>query len=372
MNGARLKRLWLVFFGIIPVITFGCSKLRDFEDLANKKNSQVSANYPHTLEFRTTLSHGTAFQKDPTSCKTCHGETLTGGNTKVSCTQCHTQYPHSESFKTSAAHGSTYLLSTNKADCLRCHGTKTQVENSKATNCQSCHSYPHDPLWGQRENHAVAYLKSKNTPLSPSGKQLISCKNCHGEDLSGGNSKVSCNKCHSVYPHSDAFKDTDQFEIHGNAYLSDKTACARCHNSKNEELGSPATTCNTCHDPLTHDNVWAKPGNHGAAFIAQLKHSDSDKLSQTSCGKCHSNKKLPETNVKQTVTCTACHLAMPHSADFKNGEHNEIAKSFSVACKSCHKQLKALLPNQEGKGCFNCHSENPGAEDKGPKIEFPM
>jgi len=99
------------------------------------------------------------------------------------------------------------------------------------------------------------------------GKKVLtvgyaSCTSCHGFDLLGGEAGVSCYSCHEVYPHKQGWTSpgADDFHgafiaaqnwsmekcktCHGSDYRGGETdvSCYKCHTS---EAGPEA--CNTCH-----------------------------------------------------------------------------------------------------------------------------
>ncbi|HDP99473.1 MAG TPA: hypothetical protein ENN22_09875 [bacterium] len=85
------------------------------------------------------------------------------------------------------------VLDTGYSSCKSCHGTELKGGKS-GVSCynSSCHStYPHRPEWGfigNSENHGN-YIKQNDAAIE-------NCKKCHGDALTGGKSGVSCFDCH--------------------------------------------------------------------------------------------------------------------------------------------------------------------------------
>jgi len=83
------------------------------------------------------------------------------------------------------------VLAVGSVPCQSCHGTAYQGGSSQVS-CYRCHaSYPHQPAWtffNTPENHAH-FLKTTD-------QALLQCQSCHGTDLRGGRSGVSCYRCH--------------------------------------------------------------------------------------------------------------------------------------------------------------------------------
>jgi len=59
---------------------------------------------------------------------------------------------------------------------------------SGTTNSNTTDSiYPHSSSWGNSSRHG-----------SDANSDISVCQDCHGSDLTGGTSGVSCNECHSM------------------------------------------------------------------------------------------------------------------------------------------------------------------------------
>lgn len=103
---------------------------------------------------------------------------------------------HPEEWNTAQAadfHGNK-VLTAGYETCKSCHGVDFKGGKS-GLGCYSsnCHStFPHQPEWtyiDDAKSHA-AYL---NENMGDTGN----CKKCHGTDLRGGTSGVSCYSCHA-------------------------------------------------------------------------------------------------------------------------------------------------------------------------------
>lgn len=336
---------------------------------------QTSGLYPHQPVFVTTRAHGEAFKSNPNACKTCHGENLKGGNSKKSCNQCHAAYPHGDAFSKTAEHGIAFMA--DKTQCLSCHNSQRPDTGVAKKDCKECHAYPH-PVAKANGGDGHQWLQGGH------GKKFLedpaSCKKCHGEKLDGARTQVSCNSCHSAYPHPANFASLPSGKGHGAEFLKDKAQCLTCHSGSSgdsQKVEKSAPKCQTCHQypHNTHDSAasaqWHKPENHGDAYIkAQDK---------SSCLKCHGEesafKKNHPTNF---VSCSSCHALLPHPEGF-NYDHKESAhgygqgpdRSTRAFCTACHYDLKRLMkPNESGeqKGCLECHDlENLGER---PRVKW--
>jgi len=82
------------------------------------------------------------------SCQSCHGEDYSGGDCDVACYDCHAAYPHPKTWSAPGyeAEHAGYLRKTNwhLTACKTCHGESYSGGSSGAT-CLSCHDQPGGP-----------------------------------------------------------------------------------------------------------------------------------------------------------------------------------------------------------------------------------
>ncbi len=240
--------------------------------------------------------------------------------------------------------------------------------------------YPHSLEFRTTRVHGEAFSSDRKT-----------CLACHGSDLAGGTSKVSCTQCHSQFHFADSFKKPDE---HGKAALAaGNSACLICHNGKSTK----ASSCNKCHN-YPHTSHWFSPQNHGQAFMRERaeiaiagkrefkidlkkKMSDEEVLRiseyhlshETGCVKCHGTKSEFKTKYPDKfVDCASCHTEMPHSDDF---DHSRAALTQYDSCVKCHTNYQRLpgdeKPPVDGQGCSfgGCHSMEEKPVLKG-KVEW--
>ena len=78
-----------------------------------------------------------------------------------------------------------------------------------------------------------------------------SCKSCHSNDFTGGESGISCYTCHSNFPHPAEWMVIDNDMFHGE-YIEDDGGsaqnCTSCHGA-NYSGGSSGVSCFGCHKP---------------------------------------------------------------------------------------------------------------------------
>ncbi|HSA60469.1 MAG TPA: hypothetical protein VLJ37_12385 [bacterium] len=310
------------------------------------------ASYPHdAADWETGTGHGayveTTLGGDLTACKACHGSDLKGGTSGVSCNTCHANYPHSVIPGWSGTgHGSQSDTPAEREACKTCHGTDL-LGGTSGVSCKSCHAtYPHDAAgWSAGTGHG-SYVKTTLSGV------LTTCQLCHGADLSGGHSGVSCFTCHPDYPHS----VIPGWSGLGHGSKSDtpaeREACKTCHGT---DLlgGTSGVSCKSCHATYPHDAAgWSAGTGHGV----HVKTTLSGDL--TSCKVCHG---ADLQGGHSGVSCFSCHADYPHSviAGWATTAHGPKADTpvEREACKACHGT--DLLGGTSGVSCKSCHTEFP-------------
>ena len=218
-----------------------------------------------------------------------------------------------------------------------------------------------------------------------------SCAECHGQDLAGGISGVSCSTtdrngvaCHAKFPHVNNFADFDKHGVSAKNPVGGKDGmahCQKCHGG--DYLGrSTAKSCIGCHKSLNaltnapHAANWLSGSN-----VNGLRHSSTHKSNAAACFVCHkgglNNKPTggslrpapPAPLAGAAPDCynnTMCHDSnVGHSAGWTvsggPGIHGGIAKSSLSFCQTCH-ALPATGNNPRFTGgttftsCESCHN----------------
>jgi predicted CxxxxCH...CXXCH cytochrome family protein len=340
---------------------------------ANNNAAPYSPETGHPADFVTT--HPTFAMADSSTCTPCHGADLSGGTSRVSCSAtswngiaCHAGGP---------GHGSQDWVDnvhflrakTSLASCNQCHGADLRGGTS-GLSCfaasfngfGACHTNGPDHL-------AADYVSvTHRTNALPDGS---ACFQCHGADLLGGLSGVSCFSasrngitCHATGPvfHPASWLDctargTNNW--HGTAYANNSPVCFTCH-------GDPTTSpkcISTCHYGL---GGRVPPGlsltwSHGLSG-----HHDNgitfDNAIQAVCINCHAT----HNRFGQQPLCHNCHPPFPgssHPANWKQA-HAPAARTAGVSAlagtcggssggTSCH---GATLLGAAGPSCVSCHT----------------
>ena len=344
INSKHANKLLFLLIATTVVLVSACSKSRTGNETsgsekasnstsADQLNLSTKLKFPHNDgKFSDKSQHGYyAASHGTNECKGCHGAGLTGGNTGKSCYRCHSIYPHTTNFR-------------SNFDSTEFHGTFV-LENQ----------------------------------ISPRNPQAL-CGGCHGADLKGAQTNVSCNKCHSIFPHSDDFKaSVDSADFHGTFVLENKTspgnAKALCGNCHGADLQGAKTkvSCNKCHTVYPHSDDFTSSDMSNAAFHGKVvlgNGADPKKL----CGVCHGTDLQ---GAKTQVSCYNCHSdaldTVPHSDDFKSGGHKGIVLDDPAAnkkpenlCMSCHGQDAGneFSGGYVGKSCWSCHDQDKYKKDK--------
>ena len=291
-----------------------------------------------------------------TSCAACHGSDYRGGRSDVSCYTCHSSGPsgHPEGWMSSSSenyHGSV-VAQEGWEQCTGCHGADL-TGGISGISCSACHDGPsgHSEDWMNESSNNFHGPKVVQVGWEP-------CKACHGADLTGGISGISCFACHdgpSGHPEGWMNESSDNF--HGQKVVqAGWETCKACHGT-DFMGGISGISCFTCHDgPSGHPEDWLNPGTenfHGAAIKrsgwdmkdcrACHGHDYAGGIAGYSCLTCHTD--TPE-------ACNTCHGNSLNSAppedtegntetDFKSiGAHqahlSEGSISNAVACSECH------------------------------------
>ncbi len=324
------------------------------------------ASYPHSEGWLNSASenyHGSYVKQNEdiiTACEKCHGVDETGGRTGISCEKCHASYPHDENWMNESSenfHGKLLqALNWSTSSCQGCHGTDLKGGSSEVS-CYTCHeNYPHASEWITGDNSHGKYLQDNDYSLE-------SCQLCHGSDNSGGTSEVSCFKCHTSYPHNDNWSVSSSADYHGaflNGLSYDLTGCQLCHGT---DLlgGSSEVSCYTCHENYPHVTDWMNQNSdkfHG-------EYVEEDDYSSESCQNCHGTDYKGGTS---NVSCYTCHNGYPHKPDFYGNKGNEEFHGNYIRqanwsmdnCKACHGV--DYSGGSSGEACNKCHFEEEGPE----------
>ena len=229
---------------------------------------------------------------------------------------------HSTGWADNPLHGAEFT--GNPQNCRACHGEDLNG-GSSGISCVDCHHS------GWSGTHGQAFAENPST-----------CKACHGADLKGGPSGVSCAVCHH----------TGWTGTHGQAFAENPDNCNACH-GEDLEGGLSGVSCIPCHHPPENSSFY-----HGGT-VEHIVPEECDTchgedltggLTSTSCFECHPDRD----------TCAPCHnLLQSHPVHTITSGKGPSP----LACEFCHDE-NPFNYDQFADGndlyntslCNNCHS----------------
>lgn len=177
-------------------------------------------------------------------CARCHGEEFRGGWAEVSCFTCHdgpSGHPEGWLIPLSENWHANAVADSGVEPCATCHGEDFRGGWAEVS-CFTCHDGPsgHPEGWLiplADEWHANA--------VAETGPQR--CQSCHGEDYRGGTSGVSCYRCHDgPSGHPEGWLSSSSDDYHAAEWGGDDEACSDCHG--NDLMGGTSgVSCGDCH-----------------------------------------------------------------------------------------------------------------------------
>jgi hypothetical protein len=215
-----------------------------------------------------------------------------------------------------------YIASNGSSGCTQCHGSDLKGGISGVScfgNTTGCH---HGPV----ANWKTSAVHGATAKKAPGSSGFASCQICHGNNFTGGGSKVSCytSTCHGVSaPHAPK-PWRGSLYTHTDTDPANAPVCAQCH-----YLGSP-------NNPPNHPSTPAAAGTPPGCFNNTLCHSEG-----TAPHALGATWTAPTTSqfhgltAKQNLSyCQGCH-GTPGTTLFNGG-------SAPTSCQaSCHAQAKA-------------------------------
>jgi len=318
----------------------------------------ISASHPlgqAWLDKNSSTFHGAAATAELASCATCHGSDYLGGSSGVSCSACHfgpsgSKNPPNEG---TWSHGATPHNSANFtaaiAICNQCH-TTSRLYNNGPNSCHDCHvsaSHPLGQTWLDKN--------SQTFHGNAATADVVSCQPCHGSDLLGGSSGVSCSACH--FGPSGSRVPAGQNWSHGsiphNSLTPYTATCNQCHD-QNRLYGNAPATCHDCHAEATHPLGQAWLDKTSSSFHGSAAQADVD-----SCAVCHGSDFQGGSAGR---SCYECHFGPtgsknpPNEGTWSHGTTPHNSANFTAAiaiCNQCH--TTSRLYNNGPNSCHDCH-----------------
>ena len=302
---------YILIITALAAISFGCSTANQDSPLSFV---DASGNHPDGW----LSAHRGYAQPDGSPCMDCHGDDLAGGITSVSC-------------------------------------------STDSYNGQSCHA-------GGPAFHPAEWVSTHREFAQPDGTL---CMECHGDDLLGGTSGVSCStdsfngqSCHGSGP---AFHPADWLDssLTGNAWHGDAydygfringSICADCHGTiigvTWPDLPDPSD-CVECHFTSTGGMYpIGSDWTHGAASHSSFLNSPEEPV----CVACH-EVNISFGNLGNLDSCHNCHEVATHDVEYLDHDADaDDSGKFDSLCSSCH-AITGTSPNTGAPLCISCHTD---------------
>jgi hypothetical protein len=207
--------------------------------------------------------------------------------------------------------------------------------------CSTANPYSPLALVDASGRHPDGWLEGHGAYALPDGSL---CVDCHGEDLTGGISQVSCSSasyngqsCHANGPafHPDDWLDKSSADFHKYGYSSDPSACQFCHDVTQPDT-PPVYNCLDCH--FSEDGTRRVPAGSLYSHGSSTGHDSFTGADADVCISCH------EVNNRfgYEPFCHNCHEIHPETNWAQRIVHGTAAKQsagsmtgFST-CASCH------------------------------------
>lgn len=248
---------------------------------------------PTSVDFHGALLRQTAY--DPSSCRACHGETLRGGNSGVSCFGCHAAGP------TGCA-----TCHANIADrgAHRAHLGGRGVDTPEA--CAPCHVVPTGVA-------SVGHVRLADGALDPAPAEVRFAPGLGPRAGVEPRYEPSAQRCRDVRCHGAALPD-DGAADRAPTWTAGGPAlgCGRCHGAPPTTPWHADTRCASCHprvvvdeatlrDPTLHNDGRVDLGPGGSGACAECHAAiDAEPM--------HRAHLAPTLGLGGALDCAGCHL----------------------------------------------------------------
>ena len=174
--------------------SFACALLALAMVGCAERESEISAHPDAWSAVDDADFHGKRVEaKGTDACASCHGTELDGAASAPSCYECHDGpggHPSGWASRPQPGHRAEIALHGN-GECRTCHG-ESFTGGWSGVSCYGCHA-------GGPSGHPDGWLNEQSSSFHGyfvSVNSSTSCTDCHGMDLLGGTSGVACADCH--------------------------------------------------------------------------------------------------------------------------------------------------------------------------------
>lgn len=184
--------------------------------------------------------------------------------------------------------------------------------------------------------------------------QSQDCRACHGADLTGGTSNVSCDSCHTqgwrkdcLFCHGGTDNDTGAPPEELDGQTDPQLLRFRAHTAHVMAEWTSSLECTECHtmptDVLSEGHMFDDtPGVAEVTFVDGLANAATYEGAGTcSTNYCHGNGQGDNGTVEhtETMTCESCHAGPDSGANAwasMSGDHRRHLRMNNVTCVNCH------------------------------------
>ncbi len=215
------------------------------------------------------------------------------------------------------------------------HGCGSSTPNSQAS------------FSATAQRHPAGWLPVGHA--QPAKANPATCTECHGSDLSGGISGVSCTPCHL---NGSPFVLTNCTSCHGNPPSGTAAPNRAGAHAAHNVFPNGVSVCDTCHSGSGSGTVNHDTGTVGVAFLAAFNaksgtavYSPDGTCSNVSC---HGGQTTPGwlsgATIDVTTQCTACHsYGTSQYNSFVSGQHDLHVNVLHFPCVRCHDTVKLAV-----------------------------
>ncbi|GAB4238035.1 MAG: CxxxxCH/CxxCH domain-containing protein [Deltaproteobacteria bacterium] len=226
----------------------------------------------------------------------------------------------------------SFLASGNAGGCTECHGADLLGGISRVScmsNPSACH---HGTVAAWVASGSAAQQHGAAAKRGPGSSSMYACQVCHGADFRTERGSVTCFTCHTAAPHPNRpWRGAGTDNTHTNTDTANAPVCFRCH--ADASAGNP----NNPHRPPTPAAAGTAPG----CFNGTMCHNQSAAPHLLGTAWRDAGTGFHGTGAKADLAyCQGCHGA-PGTIRFDGG----IA---STACSTCHTAAKAHPTDWQG------------------------
>jgi predicted CxxxxCH...CXXCH cytochrome family protein len=216
-----------------------------------------------------------------------------------------------------------YIANGGSSGCTQCHGSDLSGGISNVScfgNPAGCH---HSPVSGWVAAPPAAQQHGLSAKKAPGCSGFASCQICHGNNFSGGGAKESCFTCHGVNAPHPAQPWRGSPYTHTNVDTANVPVCAQCH--------YPGSPNNPANHPITPAPAGTPPGCYNNTL-------------------CHGENPVPHPVGSAWVATPPA--AQPHGNGAKAAPGSTTGFSY---CQTCHGTGTNFSGGSSGKSCYPCH-----------------